>query len=233
MTGYLYSIETMSTKDGPGIRVVIFMQGCKLRCLFCHNPETWGSKYNLEMTPQELISRILKYKDYFNNNGGITFSGGEPLLQPQFLIETLKLCHDFGINTCLDTAGCGVGQYEEILKYVDLVILDIKAITEKSYLEMTNHSINEFNKFLSTCQKLKKRLWLRQVIVPGINDTEEYILNLKSYIKNIANVDRVELLPYHTMAISKYKDLNLVYKLEKTPDLDMKKLEELNKILAN
>ena len=122
MKGYINSIETMGLVDGPGIRFVVFMQGCKLRCLFCHNPETRKIKSTLEMTSEELVKKITRYKNYFGKEGGVTFSGGEPLLQPEFLIETLKLCKKVNIHTCLDTAGVGKGNYEEILKYTDLVI---------------------------------------------------------------------------------------------------------------
>lgn len=231
MNGYLDSIETLSTKDGPGIRTVIFMQGCKLRCLFCHNPETWSEKYNLEISAQDLVKRILKYKNYYGNNGGVTFSGGEPLLQPKFLIEALKKLKDFGIHTCLDTAGSGIGYYEEILKYVDLVILDIKAITEDNYFKITGNKMDEYNKFLEICKKLNKKLWLRQVIVPGINDTEEYIKALKEYIKNIPNVEKIELLPYTTLGVKKYQELGIEYKLENVPSMDNSRIKELSGLL--
>ena len=232
MNGYLDSIETMSTKDGPGIRTVIFVQGCKLRCLFCHNPETWNNKYNLEISADELFKRILKYKNYYGNNGGVTFSGGEPLLQPKFLIEILKKLKDFGIHTCLDTAGCGIGHYEEILKYVDLVILDIKAINEEKYFEITGNKIDEFNKFLDVCKKTNKKLWLRQVIVPGINDTEEYIQDLEEYIKNIPNVEKVELLPYTTLGVKKYQELGIEYRLKDVPGMDNSRIKELSNLLS-
>ena len=222
----------MSTKDGPGIRTVIFMQGCKLRCLFCHNPETWSEKYNLEISADDLLKRILKYKNYYGNNGGVTFSGGEPLLQPKFLTEILKKLKDFGIHTCIDTAGCGICSYEEILKYVDLVILDIKAITEDNYFKITGNKIDEYNKFLDTCKRMNKKLWLRQVIVPGINDTVEYINELKEYIKTIPNVEKVELLPYTTLGVKKYQELGIKYNLDNVPGMDNKKINELSDLLS-
>lgn len=231
MNGYLDSIETMSTKDGPGIRTVIFMQGCKLRCLFCHNPETWSQKYNLEISAQDLLKRILKYKNYYGNNGGVTFSGGEPLLQPKFLIQILKKLKDFGIHTCIDTAGCGIGYYEEILKYVDLVILDIKAITEDNYFKITGNKMDEYNKFLDTCSRMNKKLWLRQVIVPGINDTVEYINELKEYIKTIPNIEKVELLPYTTLGVKKYQELGIKYNLENVPSMSNEELKKLSDLL--
>lgn len=133
MEGYINSIETMGLVDGPGIRFVIFMQGCKLRCLFCHNPETWQLNQGIKISSDELIKRILKYKNYFGQEGGVTFSGGEPLLQSSFLLDILKKCKQNNINTCLDTAGFGGTNLTELLKYVDLVIMDIKALDSEKY----------------------------------------------------------------------------------------------------
>lgn len=229
--GYIDSIETMGLVDGPGIRFVTFMSGCKLRCLFCHNPETWDTKNAYKITSEELIKKIHKYKSYYKN-GGVTFSGGEPLLQPDFLIETLKKCKMINLHTALDTAGVGIGKYEEILKYTDLVILDIKALYDESYYKMTGSTMDEFNKFLETVQKLDKKLWIRQVIIPGINDTEEYIISLNNYLKKIKNIEKVELLAYHTLGTLKYKKLNLQYPLEGTKDMSKDKLEELKRLLT-
>lgn len=232
MIGYIDSIETMGLVDGPGIRFVVFLKGCKLRCLFCHNPETWTMKDALKITSEELLRKILKYKNYYVD-GGVTFSGGEPLLQPEFLIDILKKCKMVNLHTALDTSGVGIGMYEEILKYTDLVILDIKAIDNESFINMTSQPIDEFNKFLSACQKLNKKLWFRQVIVPGINDTEEYILKLKEFIKNIKNVEKVELLPYHLYGVDKYKKLGIDYKLKDTKAMDIEKCNELYNLLID
>ena len=233
MHGNINSIETMGLVDGPGIRMVIFLQGCPLRCLFCHNPDTWNTKENMIMTPEEVLKKVLRYKNYFGNEGGITFSGGEPLLQPEFLLETLKLCKENGINTALDTAGVNnnIGNKEEILKYVDLVIWDIKAIDKEEYKKMTSKEIDESLEFLALCQKLNKKMWLRQVIVPGINDTKEYILKLKNFIKPLKNIEKVELLPYHVLGVEKYKKLGLKYRLEGVDAMDVKRCKELEKIL--
>lgn len=228
--GSINSIETLGLVDGPGIRVVVFFNGCKLRCLFCHNPETWNLKEQ-NISVDELVNKIKRYKPYFKNTGGVTFSGGEPLLQVDFLIEVCKKLKEENINIVLDTAGVGVGKYKQILNLVDLVILDIKAVNKKDYKYITSFDMSEFNKFLSTCQTLNKKLWLRQVIIPGINDNKEYILQLKKYIENINNVEKVELLPYHNMAISKYKELGLSYPLEKTENMDKEKCKELEKLL--
>ena len=227
MKGYINSIETMGLVDGPGIRFVVFMQGCKLRCLFCHNPETWKIKSTLEMTSEELVKKITRYKNYFGKEGGVTFSGGEPLLQPEFLIETLKLCKKVNIHTCLDTAGVGKGNYEEILKYTDLVMMDIKALEPDSYFKMTGNKIEESLYFLDICQKMNKKMWIRQLIIPGINDNEEYILKLKDFISKLKNIEKVEFLPYETMGIPKYKELNIPYKLENVAAMDTKRCQEL------
>lgn len=231
MIGYIDSIETMGLVDGPGIRFVVFLRGCKLRCVFCHNPETWNLKNALEITSEELLRKILKYRHYYTD-GGVTFTGGEPLLQDKFLVDILKKCKMVNLHTALDTSGVGNGNYEEILKYTDLVILDIKGIEEESYQKITENSMDEFNNFLNTCIKMNKKLWLRQVIVPGINDTEEYILKLKDFIKNIKNVEKVELLPYHLYGVDKYSKLGIDYKLKDVPAMDTQKCNELYDLLV-
>lgn len=237
ITGKIKQIETMGLHDGPGVRVVIFMQGCPLRCLYCHNPEMWTMNEGTSYTPEEIYQLILRYKPYFGDDGGVTFSGGEPLMQPEFLCACLKLCKENRINTCLDTSGVGDIKYnEEILSYVDLVIYDIKAIDDDKYKHITDGSIATTETFLSLCQKLNKKLWLRSVIVPGINDNDEYISKLADYIKGFTNVEKIELLPYHTMGKNKYKDLDIDYALENTIEMDPKKCkimeEKLLKLLS-
>lgn len=234
-SGYINSIDTMGLVDGPGIRVVVFMQGCKLRCIFCHNPETWNKKSKLKMTSKEIVDEIRKYRPYIEMDGGVTFSGGEPLFQSRFLLEMLQLCKKAGIHTCIDTSGTGYtkNHLDEILKYTDLVILDIKAIDALNYKKITGRDISEFNYFCKVLNKRNNKLWLRQVIVPGINDNKEYILNLKEYIKKFNNVEKIELLPYHTMGIEKYKKLGIKYRLSNTLDMNKEKCEELEQILNN
>lgn len=229
MEGYINSIETMGLVDGPGIRFVIFMQGCKLRCLFCHNPETWQLNQNIKISSDELIKRILKYKNYFGQEGGVTFSGGEPLLQSSFLLDILKKCKQNNINTCLDTAGFGGTNLTELLKYVDLVIMDIKALDSEKYRWLVGQNIDESLAFLELCHNLNKRLWIRQVIIPDINDNEEYVSQLKQFLKKY-NVEKVEFLPYTTIGIPKYEKLNLPYKLKNTKPMDKDKCEKLYKL---
>ncbi len=232
MLGKINSIETLGTLDGPGIRFVVFLQGCKLRCLYCHNPETWNENGKSELiSPQDLVEKVEKYKSYYGENGGVTFSGGEPLLQPEFLAECVRLLKEKNIHTCLDTAGVGFGDYTEILKHTDLVILDIKAVEEPEYQKITGQNMERLNAFLSAVQKAKVKMWLRQVIVPNLNDDKEHILKLKSFASNLNNVEKVELLPYRTIGVNKYKTLNLPYRLNNVPDLSQEKLDELKSYL--
>ena len=228
--GSIDSFETFSTLDGPGIRTVVFLNGCKLRCLFCHNPEMWNLKEK-NFTPEEVVQKILRNKPYFKNGGGVTFSGGEPLLQIDFLIETCKLLKHENIHIALDTAGVGLGDYDEILSLVDLVIFDIKALDDVNYMEMTGNKISESLKFLECCQKHNKKMWIRQVIVPGINDSESYIDLLASFIKNLKNIEKIELLPFHTMAFDKYQKLNLNNPLKDKINMDKKICSKLEKKL--
>ncbi len=230
--GSIDSFETFSTLDGPGIRTVVFLNGCKLRCLFCHNPEMWNLKEK-NFTSEEVVQKILRNKPYFKNGGGVTFSGGEPLLQIDFLIETCKLLKHENIHIALDTAGVGLGNYDEILSLVDLVIFDIKALDDVNYMEMTRNKISESLKFLECCQKHNKKMWIRQVIVPGINDSESYIDALASFIKKLENIEKIELLPFHTMAFDKYQKLNLDNPLKDKVNMNKEKCNELEKILLS
>lgn len=228
--GQINSIETSGMVDGPGIRVVVFMQGCMLRCIYCHNPETWSRKGNFEMTPEEVLEKVKRYQNYFGKTGGVTFSGGEPFYQKEFLLQTLKLCKKEGIHTALDTAGIAKDP-EEVLQYTDLVILDIKAYDATLYEQITGKKIDTFLSFLDTCQKLNKKMWLRSVIVPGINDSEEYILGLKNFIQKLKNVEKVELLPYETLGVHKYKELKIPYSLEGVNAMNEQKCQKLNALL--
>ena len=220
------SIETFGLVDGPGIRVVVFFNGCKLRCKYCHNPEMWTKKGE-NYSPQELVDKIKRYKSYFKNNGGVTFSGGEPLLHSDFIIETAKLLKAENIHIALDTAGVGLGNYEELLKYIDLVILDIKHTTPLGYKELTNLEINEAEIFINALNKQNKPVWIRQVIVPGIMDNYEYIDSLIKYLKHINNIERVDFLPFHRLGREKYLSLGLKYPYEDKPEMDK---EECNKL---
>ncbi|MCR1935536.1 pyruvate formate-lyase-activating protein [Clostridium tepidum] len=230
--GKIHSIETMGLVDGPGIRVVVFFQGCQLRCIYCHNPDTWDLNSGIEISSDEILKKVLRYKPYFKNVGGITCSGGEPLMQPEFLLEVLKKSKSKGIHTVLDTSGVGKGNYEDILKYVDLVILDIKHIDEKEYINICGRTMEEFNKFKNTVNKLNKKLWIRHVIVPGINDNIDHIYKFKDYANNFSNVEKIELLPYHTLGVNKYENMGIKYRLKNVNPLSKDKLKKLNKIIS-
>ena len=230
--GNIDSFESMGLVDGPGVRFVVFMQGCPLRCAYCHNPETWSDEKKIQMTPSDLVKKILKYKPYFGDEGGVTFSGGEPLHQPEFLLEALKECKRNGIHTCLDTSGAGEN-YDEILDYCDLIILDVKELDEEKYKKLTGQNMDWFKNFLIKCQGKHKKMWLRQVIVPGYNDTEESVLKLKDFVSKLHNIEKVELLPYHSMAKEKYKKLGIKYRLENVLDMNKEKCKKLEKLLNN
>lgn len=226
MKGSIDSIESLGLVDGPGIRTVVFMNGCKLRCKYCHNPEMWTMKdYNY--TPAELYQKIKRFAPYFGKDGGVTFSGGEPLLQEMFLLEVCKLLKQDNIHIALDTAGVGNGHYEELLDYIDLVIFDIKHLSRDGYLDLVGQEIDHSMEFLKMCQKKKKKMWIRQVIVPGIHDNTEYIDQLRQFIKTLQYVERVEFLPYHKLGEEKYRTLGIFYPLEKVAAMDEEKTKEL------
>lgn len=231
--GRIHSFESMGLVDGPGIRSIVFLQGCTLRCAYCHNPDTWAFNGGIEMTPQDIVNKVSRFKPYFKDNGGVTFSGGDPLMQPDFLIETLKLCKEAGIHTAIDTAGYGTGKYEEILKYTDLVLLDIKHIDDAGYKSLVEAPKKGFDQFLEAVQKAGTKIWIRHVVVPGITDSEEHIKKLAQIIKGIRNVEKIELLPYHTLGIQKYEKLGLDYKLEGVDSMDKEDLARLERILED
>lgn len=208
--GAVDSIESFGLVDGPGIRTVVFLSGCKLRCKFCHNPEMWA-KGKENYTPDLLVKKILRNKPYFKrNNGGVTFSGGEPLLQVEFLLDVFPLLKKEGIHIALDTSGVGKGYYQEILSYVDLVLLDIKHITDSGYLDLTGSKMTEFKKFVTCLNESGKKVWIRQVIVPGVHDNMDYINGLASFLKQIKNIEKVEFLPYHKLGDEKYTKLGIL-----------------------
>ncbi|WP_341472405.1 pyruvate formate-lyase-activating protein [Clostridium rectalis] len=234
--GRIHSFESMGLVDGPGIRNVVFFQGCHLRCKFCHNPDTWDYNVGTEISSNQLIEKIIRFKPYFKNGGGVTFSGGEPLLQPKFLLQMLKLCKENHIHTAIDTAGYGEGNYAEILKYVDLILLDIKHVNPKDYKKLTNKNKKKFDLFLDEVTKTKTPLWIRQVIVPNFNDSKEYITLLSQLIKNIKitnKIEKIELLPYNTLGINKYKLMNYNYTLSNTPPMNKIKCNQLQNKLIN
>jgi len=235
MKSSIASIETFSTVDGPGIRTVIFFNECKLRCIYCHNPEMWVRGYE-NYTVDELVKKIVQNKEYFGSGGGVTFSGGEPLLQNEFLIQVCKKLKKENIHIAIDTCGVGYCNYEEILKYVDLIIFDIKHTSYDGYKEVTRIDTKEYETFLSIANKLNKKFWIRRVIVPGIMDNDNYLNSLNTYIKNnfnIDNIEKIEFLPYHKLGSEKYIKLNIPYPCQNIPEMDKYECENLYNIFIN
>lgn len=237
--GNIHSFESMGSVDGPGVRSVVFMQGCHLRCVYCHNPDTWSLSENHAVRSCDLMDKILRFKPYFDaTGGGVTFSGGEPLLQAEFLLDMLKQCKTNDIHTALDTSGVGHRgdkkyrpDYSEILSYCDLVLLDIKHTNIEVYKRVTGLSMDYFSEFLEALRKVRPEVWIRSVIVPGINDSDEYIDSLAEFTKDIPNIKKYELLPYHTLGVNKYKELGIKYRLDKVKPMDKQRTKEWEKKL--
>ena len=218
MKASIHSFFAGGTVDGPGIRYVIFFKGCPLRCKYCHNPDTWKMEGGMELTVDEIVSRAIRYKGYFGAQGGVTCTGGEPLVQLDFLIELFKALKAKGINTCLDTSGIlyrkDDPRYHELIKYTDLVLLDIKHIDNEEHKILTgmpNDRVLEFAEFLSDNGI---HMWIRHVLVPGITLNDEYLKRLRDYVSTLKTVDKIEVLPYHTMGVNKYTELGIKYPLE-------------------
>lgn len=232
--GRIHSFESMGLVDGPGIRNVVFLQGCPLRCAFCHNPDTWDFNGGSEVSPQELLEKIIKFKPYFKNNGGVTFSGGEPLMQPKFLLEILKLCKENNIHTAIDTSGYYSQDIEEILKYTDLVLLDIKHSNKEGFKELTGQPMDKLYNFITFLNKSNCKVWIRHVVVPGITDSNEHLKDLQKILKVIHNVDKIELLPYHTLGVHKYEGLDYEYRLKGVKPMDKEKVKRMEeKLISN
>ena len=229
MTGRVSEIQTMGAVDGPGVRFVAFMQGCPLRCGYCHNPETWEYNGGTQYSSEELFERIKKYKNYYGKNGGVTFSGGEPLCQADFVLDVIKKCRAAGIHTAIDTSGSILN--ETAVKEADLIILDIKMTTEEEYKKHTGGSLSNALEFLSLCEKHNKDTWIRQVIVPGINDNEDNINRLKAITEGKSFIKRLELLPFKKLCSSKYDNLGINFKFKNYPEADKSCIEKLSGML--
>lgn len=232
MLGSVNSIESMGLVDGPGIRTVVFLNGCTLRCKYCHNPEMWQMQ-KMSMSSKDLVAKILRNKTYFKNNGGVTFSGGEPLLQYDFLLETCKLLKKENIHIALDTTGFGHGNYEELFKYIDLVLLDIKHVDNDGYRELVDGDMDIFWNFVEFLNTKKIPVWIRQVILPGIMDNDDYLNKLALIVRKIKNVERIDFLPYHNMANKKYEALGVDYPFKNMPIMERNKCQELEKSFKN
>ncbi|MEN9206550.1 MAG: pyruvate formate-lyase-activating protein [Gloeomargarita sp. GMQP_bins_120] len=217
--GRIHSYETMGTVDGPGIRFVVFTQGCPLRCLYCHNPDCrdfWGGR---EVTAGEVVAEIAKYRSYLAKGGGVTVSGGEPLMQPEFTAAIFQGCHGLGLHTALDTSGyCPIGVAEPVLAHTDLVLLDIKSFDPEIYRRVTQVSLEPTLALARYLDQIRKPTWIRFVLVPGLTDPVPNIAGLADFVATLHNVERVEVLPFHKMGEYKWEQLGLEYLLKDTPE---------------
>ena len=232
MQGHINSIQSLGTLDGPGIRYVIFFQGCNLRCGCCHNPDTWNINEGKIISAEELINNAKRYKEYFKNSGGITISGGDPLLQSEFAKEIFELAHKENINTCLDTSGSILNeQVKELLDVTDYVLLDIKYTSNDLYLKHVGCNLDKVLEFLTYLNKLNKPTVIRQVIIPSLNDSIEDVLKLKEIISNYSCVKKIELLPFKKICQSKYDNLNIEFPFKdlETPSKEL--MEQLNNLI--
>lgn len=219
--GYVRKLETMGMVDGPGIRTIAFLSGCPLRCLFCHNPDMWRTDPKDAISVEDLMAKLRRYKPYYGKEGGVTFCGGEPLNQPEFLYEAMKACKAEGITTCLDTSGFGrPDSFDDILSVTDTILYDIKGLEEKKYRDMTGAPLRVTQQFLEKAQAKNVPIWIRVVVVPGFHDTYEYMDDLADYIAPLDNIERIELLPYHTMGVNKYQTIGKEYPLEGVPAMN-------------
>ena len=238
LKGYVHSLESFGSVDGPGVRYIIFLTGCAMRCKFCHNPDTWDMKKGTLYTTDELLEKAMKYRSYWKNDGGITVSGGEPLLQIDFLTELFRKAKANGIHTTLDTSGNPFtreepffSKFNELMKYTDLVMLDIKHIDDEQHKILTgctNKNILDLARYLSD---IKKPVWIRHVLVPERSDYDEYLIKLDEFIQSLDNVQKVEVLPYHTLGAYKWDELGYEYKLKGIDPPSVERVENANKLL--
>lgn len=233
MTGRVHSIQSMGTLDGPGIRYVVFLQGCNLRCGCCHNPDTWCASEGTEHEAAELIRRAERFREYFGERGGITLSGGEPLLQSAFATEIFALAHEAGINTCLDTSGSILNEgVRTLLSHTDRVLLDIKYTTDALYREFVGCSLDAPLAFLDYLEERGIPTTVRQVIIPGKNDDGENIKRLKNITRGHTCVDKIELLPFKKICKVKYDNMGIPFPFESIPTPTAEKMRALNALLA-
>ena len=236
--GYIHSLESFGSVDGPGVRYVIFTSGCAMRCQFCHNPDTWNMQSGTPYTADELIAKAVKYRTYWGSKGGITVSGGEPLLQIDFLKELFQKAKEEGIHTTLDTSGQPFTKeepyfqkFQKLMEVTDLVMLDLKHMDEEQHRMLTGHTNRNILELADYLSDIGKPVWIRHVLVPQRSDEDVYLNRLRDYIRTLHNVEKVEILPYHTLGIYKWKELGLTYSLEGIEPPTKERIENANQIL--
>ena len=228
MKGRVSSLQSLGTVDGPGLRYVIFLQGCPLRCVYCHNPETWDPAGGREYAPEELVEKVLRCRAYFGEQGGVTVSGGEPLLQAPFVAELFRQLKEAGIHTALDTSGAGdLKQAAQVLDWTDLVLLDLKFPDEAGYRRYCRGSWAQTQAFAALAGEKRVPLWVRHVVVPGLNDSLEDLRAIKAQAESLPGFQKLEWLPFHNMCLEKYQQLGLPFPLAGTPALEDKDLAQL------
>ncbi len=238
MTGYIHSKESFGTVDGPGIRYVLFMQGCPLRCIYCHNPDTWEIGKGEPITTDEVLSEFNKNRSFYSK-GGITVTGGEPLLQVDFLTELFKKAKETNIHTCIDTSGITYNEensaymrkLDELMRYTDLVMLDIKHIDSEQHKKITGKENGRVLAFAKYLEAKKIPLWVRHIIIEGYTDNPDYLRKLGEFIGTLKNLKALDVLPYHTMGVNKYKQLGLPYALDGMEPLPVEKAVEAKKYI--
>ena len=238
MTGRIHSLESFGTVDGPGIRLVVFFQGCPMRCRYCHNPDTWAPDGGTEMTAEAIIREFEKNKAFYRD-GGITATGGEPLLQIAFLTELFTLAHQKGIHTCLDTSGILFNsqdpalteRFDRLAAVTDLVLLDIKHMDPDEHRKLTGHDNAEILRFARYLEEKQVPVWIRHVVVPGITDGQEELTRLGDFIGGLGNLKALDVLPYHTMGEAKYKQLGIAYPLAGVPAMDREQAAVCRKVI--
>ena len=234
MNGRIHSIQSLGTVDGPGIRFVVFMQGCPLRCGCCHNPDTWEFENGTEFTPNEILQKAVRCREYFGKDGGITVSGGEPLCQPEFITELFKLCHNEGINTCIDTSGCYLNdKIKEMFSVTDRVLLDIKYTDSSQYKNHVGCELENVIDFLEFINSKKIPVTLRQVIIPTLNDTEENIMKLKEIKSRYSCIDKIELLPFKKICQVKYDKMGIEFPFADIPSPDKETMARLENLILS
>lgn len=230
MQGRIHSFQSLGTVDGPGVRAVVFMQGCPLRCACCHNPDTWSTDGGKIVSAEEMFRKIQRLRAYFGKDGGVTVSGGEPLLQSGFVAELFSLCRADGISCALDTSGCVYNEsVEHLLSLTDLVILDYKYTNNTDYKKYTGMSMQSAEDFLARLEALGKRVWIRQVIIPTLNDSEESVRRLYALSERYSCIEKTELLPFRKLCVEKYRALGIDFPLENIPEASEELIERLKR----